>query len=93
MDKEINAVNSENDKNLNNDNWRQHQLISTLANKDSPLSLFSTGNNQSLRKLDNSILNMKLKEYFNRYYVPSNMKLVLLCKFFIHILYYKKSKI
>ena len=88
MDKEINAVNSENNKNLNSDTWRQHQLINSLANSDSPLSLFSTGNNQTLRQLDTQLLNKKIKEYFNRYYVPFNMKLVLLCKLVFIIQYF-----
>lgn len=80
MDKEINAVSSENDKNYNNDNWRQHQLLNALGNPNSPYSLFSTGNNESLRQLDKQVLNKKIKEYFYKYYIPSNMKLVLLCK-------------
>ena len=37
MQKEISAVNSENEKNLNNDNWRQNQVLKTLANVKSPL--------------------------------------------------------
>lgn len=80
MDKEINAVSSENDKNFNNDSWRQNQLLCSLGNPKSPFALFSTGNNQSLRQLDMQVLNQKVKDYYFKYYIPSNMRLVLLCK-------------
>lgn len=80
MDKEINAVNSENDKNLNSDLWRENQLIKSLGNKTSPYNFFSTGNNNTLRELTPSLLNKKIRDLYEKYYVPSNMKLVLMCK-------------
>lgn len=78
MDKEINAVNSENNKNFNNDLWRQHQLIKSLSNKESVFNTFATGNNISLKELDSSLLNKRVKSYFKKYYVPQNMKLTLI---------------
>lgn len=77
MDKEINAVSSENDKNMNNDNWRQHQLLNSISNPNSKTNTFSTGNNESLRKLSTAKLNEKMKNYFNKYYISSNMRLIL----------------
>jgi len=76
MNKEIEAVNSENDKNLNNDNWRQHQLIRSLSNPRHPFSKFGTGNKSTLGGIEAQILHQKIKNFYKKYYVPENMKLV-----------------
>ncbi|XP_045188841.2 insulin-degrading enzyme-like [Mercenaria mercenaria] len=47
-EREINAVNSENDKNLQNDSWRFHQLEKSLANPKHDFSKFGTGNKYTL---------------------------------------------
>lgn len=78
MNKEIDAVNSENEKNLNQDNWREHQIVKTLANPKHPFHRFNTGNNSTLRNVDLMTLNKRLNAFYNRYYVPNNMKLVVL---------------
>ena len=82
MNKEIDAINSENEKNLNKDAWRELQVIKQLANKDSPFNKFSTGNNSTLRGIDPKNLNFKLRKLYEKYYLPQNMKLVILCIFF-----------
>lgn len=76
MNKEIEAVNSENDKNLNNDNWRQHQLIRSLANPRHPFSKFGTGSKSTLGSIEGQVLHQKIKNFYKKYYVPENMKLV-----------------
>ena len=76
MQKEINAVNSENEKNLNNDNWRQNQVLRELSNSKSVFHRFGTGNNQTLNSLGIDILNEKLNNFYRENYVPSNMRLV-----------------
>jgi len=86
MNKEIDAVNSENDKNLGQDNWREHQLIKSLSNPKHPYSRFNTGNNDTLRSMSSFKLNKKLRDYYNKYYVPSNMKLVVLSKIILILL-------
>lgn len=78
MNKEIEAVNSEAEKNLNQDNWREHQIVRTLANPNHPFHRFNTGNNNTLRSVDLTTLNKRLNAFYNRYYVPNNMKLVVL---------------
>jgi len=78
MNKEIDAVNSENEKNLNQDNWRENQVIKTLSNPKHPFYKYSTGNNSTLRNVDLITLNKRLNSFYNRYYVPNNMKLVVL---------------
>ena len=76
MNKEIEAVNSENDKNLGNDNWREHQLIRSLANPKHPFSKFGTGNKYTLGSVEGQILHQKIKNFYKKFYVPENMKLV-----------------
>ncbi len=78
MNKEIEAVNSENEKNLNQDNWREHQIVKTLANPKHPFHRFNTGNNNTLRTVDLITLNKRLNAFYKRYYIPNNMKLVVL---------------
>jgi insulysin len=40
VNREVNAVNSEHEKNKNNDQWRAFQLLLNLANKDSQINTF-----------------------------------------------------
>jgi insulysin len=47
--REVNAVDSENTKNLQVDSWRKFQLLKSLARDDHPLSSFSTGEHLLLR--------------------------------------------
>lgn len=42
-DREVNAVDSEHEKNLMNDAWRLFQLEKATGNKDHPFSKFGTG--------------------------------------------------
>jgi insulysin len=49
--REINAVDSENTKNLQVDSWRKFQLLKSLARDDHPLSSFSTGECLLLRDI------------------------------------------
>lgn len=46
--REINAVNSEHEKNLSTDVWRIRQVNKSLANPDHPYSKFGTGNKETL---------------------------------------------
>lgn len=74
--KEIEAVNSEFEKNLNSNEWKLNQLIKLFGNPLHPHNGFSTGNLESLNKTDS--LNRNLNEMFNEYYFASNMKLTIL---------------
>jgi insulysin len=47
-EREMNAVNSENQKNLENDNWREYQLGNTLYRPGHPANHFSTGSRETL---------------------------------------------
>lgn len=72
IDREINAVNSEHMKNLNQNEWRIRSLIKSLSDKNKPLSKFSTGNTKTL-KIDN--IRNELIEFYNKYYSSNIMNL------------------
>lgn len=78
MNKEIDAVNSENEKNLNKDPWRENQVIKSLADQTHPFGKFTTGNNKTLKSVDILTLHEKVVELYEKYYMPDNMKLVVL---------------
>ena len=80
MEKEINAVNSENNKNLQQDNWRQRQVLRTLANEEHPYSRFTTGNFSTLHSVPSVDLNKQLRNYFEKYYFPQAMRVVVIHK-------------
>jgi insulysin len=46
--RELNAIESEHAKNINNDGFRLYQLDKDTANSDHPYSKFATGNKQTL---------------------------------------------
>ncbi|CAK0787227.1 hypothetical protein CVIRNUC_010443 [Coccomyxa viridis] len=48
VDREVNAVDSEHNKNLNTDAWRKIQLWRHVANPQHPINRFATGNLQTL---------------------------------------------
>eukprot|EP00756_Hemistasia_phaeocysticola_P047571 Hpha_TRINITY_DN22050_c0_g1::TRINITY_DN22050_c0_g1_i1::g.112192::m.112192/K01408/IDE, ide; insulysin len=50
VEREVNAVNNEHEKNLQNDGWREWQLVKSLAKPDSPVHSFSTGDKSTLDK-------------------------------------------
>lgn len=80
-DKEINAVDSENKKNIQNDIWRLYQLDKSLSNLDHPYHKFSTGNSKTLDEIPKSQgvdVREKLLEFYNRCYSANLMKLCIL---------------
>lgn len=81
MDKEINAVNSENEKNANQDNWREMQIIKSISNSQSRFNSFGTGSTESLRSVGNDVLHTNLVKLFENFYFAENMRLVVLCNF------------
>lgn len=80
-DKEINAVDSENKKNLQNDIWRMYQLDKSLTNWDHPYHKFSTGNIKTLGeipKLKGIDIRSELLEFHKKNYSANLMKLCIL---------------
>lgn len=84
VDKEINAINSEHEKNINNDQWLNYEIIKAESTDEHPYNSFGTGNNETLRSISVHELQMQLKEYFNTLYTPSNMKIALIGNYTLH---------
>ena len=75
--REVNAIQSEHDKNLQTDFWRFSQLLKLRARQDHPYSHFSTGNRQPLRGGDKTA-RAALLDFHTRYYRASQMELAVL---------------
>ena len=63
--REVDAVDNEHRKNLQNDNWRLWQLLKQVSNPDHPLHKFSTGD---LETLDKPGVLDSLKEFYSTHY-------------------------
>ena len=72
VQREINAVNSEHQKNINDDNWREYQIFKNLANKDNKFNTFATGSNKTMDK--KTIRNAMIK-FYNQFYVSENISI------------------
>ncbi len=81
VDRELRAVDSENKKNLQNDQWRIHQLQKSLSNPKHPFCHFSTGN-LTVLKADPEARGINVRdrfmEFHEKYYSANQMKLVVL---------------
>ncbi|CAP68693.1 uncharacterized protein PODANS_7_6640 [Podospora anserina S mat+] len=81
LDRELRAVDSENKKNLQSDNWRLHQLKKTLSNPKHPHHHFSTGNLETLKTIPEAKgINVRDKfiEFYEKHYSANRMKLCVL---------------
>ncbi|KAI3403084.2 STE23 [Candida oxycetoniae] len=82
-DREINAVDSENKKNLQSDNWRLYQLDKSNSNPNHPYNGFSTGNYQTLHvEPESKNINVRdaLIKFHQDNYSSNLMSLVILGK-------------
>ncbi|XP_065350635.1 insulin-degrading enzyme-like [Cloeon dipterum] len=82
-DREVQAVNSEHEKNLANDSWRLHQLERSTSSKDHPYSKFASGNLQTLvedPKKNGINVREALLKFHRDYYSSNIMSLVILGK-------------
>ena len=83
LDRELKAVDSENKKNLQSDNWRQSQLSKSLSSKKHPYHHFSTGNLETLRdepRKRGVDVRKEFIEFHDKHYSANRMKLVVLGK-------------
>lgn len=80
-DREIQAVNNENAKNLQDDMWREFQLLKSTSRPDHPFSKFGIGNAQTLREepakrgIDTR---EALLKFHKKYYSANQMKLAVI---------------
>ncbi len=70
VDREINAINSEHMKNINNDMWITQQIILNLSKKNSIINKFATGNLSTLNKKG---VREKMIEFHKKYYCSENI--------------------
>ncbi|KAI9883166.1 MAG: Methyltransferase-like protein 7B [Watsoniomyces obsoletus] len=81
LDRELQAVDSENKKNLQSDVWRLHQLSKSTANPKHPYCHFSTGNLETLRDLPKARgidVRQEFIGFHEKHYSANRMKLVVL---------------
>ncbi|KAJ1607943.1 peptidase'insulinase-like peptidase' [Cryptosporidium canis] len=80
VDREVNAVNSEHNKNLLSDLWIRYHIISSISRSGHPLRKFGTGSIETL-KLDPEKKGIdviaELKNFHKKYYSSNNMFLTL----------------
>jgi insulysin len=74
ISREKNAVNSEFEKNIKQDGWRQDRYVNILAKKNHPYKKFSTGNSQTLAAVNRE----DVIQFYRKYYSANNMKLVVM---------------
>jgi len=81
LDRELQAVDSENKKNLQSDQWRLHQLDKSLSNPKHPYCHFSTGSLETLKTIPEARgINVRDKfiEFYEKHYSANLMKLCVL---------------
>lgn len=81
LDRELRAVDSENKKNLQSDNWRMAQLDKSLSSTKHPYHHFSTGNLETLRdepRKRGVDIRKEFIDFHSRNYSANRMKLVVL---------------
>jgi insulysin len=69
VNREINSVDSEHKKNINNDAWRELQLSLFIADNN---NTFMTGSLDTLNKPD---IRKDMIEFYNKYYTPDNISI------------------
>ena len=72
-DREKNAVNSEHQKNIENDNWRTYQLWRNHYNPEHPANHFSTGSDETLEGVQSE----EFINFYKTYYSANQMALTL----------------
>lgn len=83
LDRELKAVDSENKKNLQSDNWRLNQLNKSLSSPKHPYHHFSTGNLETLRdepRKRGVDVRKAFMSFHDENYSANRMKLVVLGK-------------
>jgi insulysin len=78
--RELNAIESENAKNLQSDIFREFQIFKSRANSDHPFSKFFTGNKKTLLEGTKELgidLRTELIKFYNEYYSANQMTLAI----------------
>lgn len=73
--KEIDIIDSEYHKDINSVSYQYRTAIKLLAHKNHPFREFDVGSHSTLMRKD---IRNKLIDFFTKYYIPQNMKLIIL---------------
>ncbi len=79
VEKEVNSVNSEFERNIQLDSKRKEMVLREIADPDSLFHRFSTGNKHTLSEYaqkNNIDLREKVYDFYQKNYRPDNMKLI-----------------
>ena len=82
-ERELNAIQSEHDKNVQSDIWRRFQMLKNETEEGSTFCKFSTGNNETLieePKKSGVDIRDRLKQFHKAFYYAENMTLAVLGK-------------
>ena len=77
VDREINAVNSEHQKNLLDDSWIIDHIYGMISKKNSDINKFGTGNLETLNKKD---VRKNMIKFYNDYYCSDNISVSIISK-------------
>jgi insulysin len=72
VNREINAVNSEHMKNINNDGWRIFQTIRNLSIKTNNFNTFATGSKETM---DEKLIRNNMIDFYKKNYVSENISI------------------
>ncbi len=76
VERELSAVHSEHQKNLQNDYWRTRQVVRSLYHPEHPRRSFSTGNRETLKNTTPEML----RAFYRKYYSANHMHLAVLAR-------------
>lgn len=76
VERELNAVHSEHQKNLQNDYWRTRQIVRTMYRAGHPRRSFSTGDRETLKNAKPKILT----DFYRQHYSANHMYLAVLSR-------------
>ncbi len=85
VSREINAINSEHMKNINNEYWIMRQLLYDLTDNDNILHRFTTGSHETFGK-DYKKLRENMIDFYNKYYTSDNLYIVVQSNMDINIM-------
>ena len=74
VEKEINAIQAEHNKNKNNMFWRLFKMICNFSNSNKQLNKFSTGSLESFNKN----VRKEMIEFYKKYYTSDNMSITII---------------
>lgn len=76
----VKIIDIEYESKLNKDEWKENQILKYFSNQKHPFNQFSDGNKETILTNNSNnytFLQTEITKFFNAYYTPDNMRLVL----------------